>query len=385
MNYHKYIKKIYDITSKYYNKLTDGNFLLSDTQRYMLKMAVKRKGILGLPLFLNSELDVKYPEEKPRCMPIVVQIEITNRCNLTCKSCYRDSAKIHPDLRLERIKEIMNLFNEALFINIVGKGEPLLHPQITEIIKHISKQRMEFSLFSNLHTKSDNILKEIVKSKVDLLFISIDATTERLFTEIRQGGNLNLVLDNLNKINEFKRKYRSKNPRLVLNFVPTKQNFRQMPELVKFAKEHQFFRIHIIKMRRGGNNGEYYENNLLDDSDMQTEAETLLRWTRLLAEREGIYFTADRDLSYFKDPNRYTSGRLSRLGNCILPWRMMSIDADGTILPGCCSISDGFANINKDNLKEVWNSPLYQKFRKMVLEKELNCDNCAIKWKKLKK
>ena len=47
---------------------------------------------------------------------------------------------------------------------------------------------------------------------------------------------------------------------------------------------------------------EYYENNILDGSDLEAEAEVLLRWTRILAGREGLHFTADRDISYFKDP-----------------------------------------------------------------------------------
>jgi len=67
--------------------------------------------------------------------PIHATVELTERCNLACVYCYRDSGA-HCDRFLEEpIAFLQNLFNMGIRVLELSGGEPLLHPQIGDILK----------------------------------------------------------------------------------------------------------------------------------------------------------------------------------------------------------------------------------------------------------
>ena len=63
-----------------------------------------------------------------------IYIEITNKCNLSCEFCPKDNLK-KKDIKLEEFEEILkkiNNYTEYIYLHV--KGEPLIHPQFSEII-----------------------------------------------------------------------------------------------------------------------------------------------------------------------------------------------------------------------------------------------------------
>lgn len=76
---------------------------------------------------------INYPPKFPKS----VHLYITNACNLNCVKChYRnpDDALIH--LRFEQIKILFHEWKSYGLTSIaIGGGEPLLHPNIIEIVK----------------------------------------------------------------------------------------------------------------------------------------------------------------------------------------------------------------------------------------------------------
>ena len=64
----------------------------------------------------------------------IAWLEVTDICNLRCEGCYRQKLTGHKPL--EQIKEEILFFKEWRNpdnASIAG-GEPLLHPEITEIV-----------------------------------------------------------------------------------------------------------------------------------------------------------------------------------------------------------------------------------------------------------
>ncbi|MFQ6095202.1 MAG: radical SAM protein [Candidatus Bathyarchaeia archaeon] len=97
--------------------------------------------------------------------PLSIHLLITSRCNLHCKECFYRHEKA--EIPFSKIK---NLFREWKFHGVrsvaLGGGEPLIHPQIEDIVE--LGERMGFYMAI---TTNGTILKDI---RPDRLHISYD-------------------------------------------------------------------------------------------------------------------------------------------------------------------------------------------------------------------
>lgn len=106
-------------------------------------------------------------------------LEITDICNIHCKGCYRQKITGHKSL--DEVKEEIVLFKKwrnCDNISISG-GEPLLHPQLEEIVEFIWKNRMKPILLTNAVTLTKDRLLELKKVGLKGLTIHIDSFQNR--------------------------------------------------------------------------------------------------------------------------------------------------------------------------------------------------------------
>ena len=106
--------------------------------------------------------------------PINAQIVAIRRCNLSCTYCNEydqtsDPVPI-PDLfaRIDRLKEL-----KTASITITG-GEPLLHPQLSEVIERIRFHRMVAGVITNAYLLTKDRIRELNESGLQHMQISID-------------------------------------------------------------------------------------------------------------------------------------------------------------------------------------------------------------------
>ena len=84
-----------------------------------------------------------------------IYIEITNRCNLSCKFCSK-SNRIKKDMSISEFETVINKikdYTNHIYLHI--KGEPLLHPSLEELLDICSKN----SIYVNITTNGINIDK----------------------------------------------------------------------------------------------------------------------------------------------------------------------------------------------------------------------------------
>ncbi len=90
-------------------------------------------------------------EEIPSIRKNTLQIFITNRCNLNCYGCFaRKIMKKKIDISLSEYKKILLNFLEkgGKQINLIG-GEPLLHPDLREILQLNRLYRIKTTIYTN--------------------------------------------------------------------------------------------------------------------------------------------------------------------------------------------------------------------------------------------
>ncbi len=109
--------------------------------------------------------------------PVLVHIVPMRRCNLACTYCNefdKTSDPVPIDVMLERIDKLAEFGSSVITIS---GGEPMMHPEIYEIIARIRHHGMIAGLISNGYYFQVDKIKKLNEAGLDYLQISIDNVT----------------------------------------------------------------------------------------------------------------------------------------------------------------------------------------------------------------
>ena len=100
---------------------------------------------------LLKHLDTLQDLQHNKIKPIMIHLAITNVCNLNCSFCCFKNRSKADKLTLAQIAKVLDSF-KLLGVNameITGGGEPLLHPNINEVIEYASNLGYKIGICSN--------------------------------------------------------------------------------------------------------------------------------------------------------------------------------------------------------------------------------------------
>ncbi len=105
--------------------------------------------------------------------PLEAQLIITRRCNLTCGYC-TEYDNYSPPVPLDTLKERIDAIHRLNTVNIsLLGGEPLMHPQLTEIIAYANRQG-QVSVTTNGFLVTEELIHKMADAGLSNLEISID-------------------------------------------------------------------------------------------------------------------------------------------------------------------------------------------------------------------
>ena len=106
--------------------------------------------------------------------PIVAQVVPIRRCNLACTYCNEFDAISQPVPLPEMLRRIDLLAALGTTIITVSGGEPMLHPELDEIIRHIRRRGAIATLITNGYLLTPERIRRLNRAGLDYLQISID-------------------------------------------------------------------------------------------------------------------------------------------------------------------------------------------------------------------
>ena len=109
--------------------------------------------------------------------PILVHIIPNRRCNLSCTYCneFDDFSKPVPLAEVKKRLDILAGMGTSI-ITISG-GEPLMHPELDEIVRHIRRRGMIAGMITNGFLLDRKTIEKLNAAGLEHLQISIDNTT----------------------------------------------------------------------------------------------------------------------------------------------------------------------------------------------------------------
>ena len=143
-------------------------------------------------------------------------IDILGSCNLKCVSCPHsidDTDVPKGSMNLDVFKSVFDKIIKETpsisHISLYSWGEPLLHPYIDKIIDYVHEKNVAVALSSNLSIKFRDRIDKIIKSGPDYLKVSLSGFYPTAYDNTHQGGDINLVKENLYLIRRLLDKYKT--------------------------------------------------------------------------------------------------------------------------------------------------------------------------------
>ncbi len=121
--------------------------------------------------------------------PVCVQIEVTDRCIVNrCLGCSRglktDPIDMSVDVYKRLVQDLSGMGTKSI---VISGGEPLIHPQIEEILTFAKEMDMSVAVLTDGLALSDNeTLVDVVGETVSSLRISVDGFSADSYRKIRQ-------------------------------------------------------------------------------------------------------------------------------------------------------------------------------------------------------
>ena len=265
-----------------------------------------------------------------------IYIEITNICNLKCKFCPETKRK-KQIININDFEEIIRkIHNYTNLVCLHVKGEPLMHSDLSEILKILEKYNLKANITTNGTLIKENL--EVIKNSkaVRQLNFSLHSSTQN---EMFSNKYLQNIFESVEELKDIIISYR------LWNLKDIKENNINL-EVIRSIED-------------------YY--NLKDLKQSLTENE-------FLKLKENIFINQDKEFKW-PDTNKEV---IIEKGRCLALKEQIAILVDGTVVP-CCLDNNGdilLGNIFEETLEEILNKPKSMEIKKNFEKRIISCKLC---------
>ena len=175
-------------------------------------------------------------------LPLILQVEPTNTCNLQCPVCATGSGAMTRKPALMPWEIYVRVIDEmkpyAGIVFFWSWGEPFLHPDACRMIRYAKDQGLTVHSCTNGHCFADPGKAEaVVASGLDSLIFAVDGLDPATYATYRRGGSLETVLTSIRNVVRAREESGGTLPLLAIRFIVMKHNEHQLADVEAFAKD----------------------------------------------------------------------------------------------------------------------------------------------------
>jgi radical SAM protein with 4Fe4S-binding SPASM domain len=275
-------------------------------------------------------------------VPRVLNIEVTNKCNLRCSICPNKEGDSFGFMDIGFLGKIIEenrdvLVGQAVFLHF--GGEPLLHPDLPAIIKLLKKNGIRTMLSTNGTLLDDAISFDLMEAGLDYIVFSFDGYTRKTYEDIRRGANFDAVKRNILNFLKIKEE-NGFGITTQIQFVKTKTNAGEIDDFIEEWKKTNINHINIKSFcTRAGRVENIEEFSLRGRKDSMP----------------------------------------SKRCPCFSLWETLIILWNGDVLACCQDLKNEFklGNLREHTLTDLWNSPLLVEARRKQIKGDFSMSPCS--------
>lgn len=293
--------------------------------------------------------------------PMALVAEVTHRCPLQCLYCSNPLELTRQELDTAAWKRVFQEANQIGILQVlVSGGEPLLRPDIMEIIAEASRQELYTTLITSGIGLNQRRLQQLEEAGLGAVQLSVQSTDPEVAKFISGG-------DFLKKKLEVAQLIKNSNFPLVINVVLHRQNLDHVDKLLEFAHELGAERIELA-------NTQYY-GWALKNRDVLLPSREALETAEAIVDQYRVRFS-DMVIQWVV-PDYYSDYPKPCMGG----WGSthLIVSPDGKALPcPAAYVLPGleFPNVEKQSLEQIWyGSELFGRYRGLEWMQE-PCRTC---------
>jgi len=298
--------------------------------------------------------------------PLYVKMKVFYGCNLRCEMCnhWRDTRE--PPIPSKRFKEVFQELADlgTKKIHISG-GEPMLRPQIPEMIEQATALGIKVTMTTN-GTLIDKVkAKRLVEGGLRGVNISIDSPIRKMHEKIRGvEGSFKATI----KAVQLFRRYKHKGKLTIrINTVVSRTNYQTLETLPDVAHELGADGINLIPV--DDHCGEILSMRKKDIALFNSEIAPKIAERALAL---GLMVSDDDAFPFGRTDSEVRLGRAGRYAfgfydthPCYAPWTHSLIDFNGNVYV-CCMTRERIpplGNIKHQSFREIWEGAAYRQIR----------------------
>jgi len=299
-------------------------------------------------------------------LPYAAIIETGNTCNFQCATCPTPHKLIHSRrppmmMGLSSFQKIIdNVKNYVHIVYVYNSNEPLLNPEIVEMIKYAANANLHTMISTNASLLNEEKSLAILNSGLGEIRFALDGLTKESFEAFRVGGNFEEVIGNIRRFCQLKAQMRKHRPIVTLQFILNRYNQDQIPDIRKFAKEIKADKLYIKPF-------------ILSPYAYSEEERKVL--ARKFFPTKDIY---DDEIVYKKEDDELLPKNLPK--KCPAVKRVFTVLANGEMVMCCFDLFGDYSygNLVENDFKTLWFSPKGKKIRHLAHKRAFPlCQKCG--------
>lgn len=311
----------------------------------------------GANTLLNDIEKVTRPS-RPRSYPQLLNIALTDMCNLGCRHCprtYDDSIELD-QLDPERVKDIIDEVSpHTAQIQIsAGLGEPLLYRGVFDIIAYAKEQNMRVRMMTNATVLDEDKANRLLDLDIDHLAVSLDGATAETYEKIRVGADFESVISNVDRFCTLRDERGSAVQTQLSPVLFIGENLEELPRFIELAAEIGVHKVGFNDLIPSPEMQGISTKNLdtASEAELQRVSEVFDE-TRRLARELGV----DLKLPTEEDESA-----------CNEPWHMLTVTTKGKVRPCCTGPWGNFVgDLVEDGIDEIWRGEAFVEWREQML------------------
>ena len=308
--------------------------------------------------------------------PLFVIWEITSACNLKCEHCLSDAGKPNPnELNTQEAKELIDKLSAMKVFNIsFSGGEPLLRPDIFELMEYASEKHIGIDLLTNGRLITEELIDRLEKTNIFNVQVSVDGIGDAhdrfrglKGSYVRAVKAIELLL--------------KKNYNVAINSVVTKENMDEIPKIIDKAIELGAKGYKTTLFMPAGRGKGNTAKLLLSSEDVKCFTMRMIEKKKEVGDK--ITIGTETEYPWLKEANcencgsKFEDEKSSKVG-CTAGSTSLYITSDGKFAP-CPFLRQIVAgNVRSDTMENIWDSsPAFKVFRNMKCsDLKGKCHNC---------
>jgi radical SAM protein with 4Fe4S-binding SPASM domain len=350
----------------------------------------------GLKRFINLLFSHKYPSK-----PALIDIELSNKCNLACNMCWFHGERgvgdkyrgreLTTDEVLRFVKHIAK-YKPSIYM---GGCEPFIREDFLTILEYIKKLGLCVSFSTNGTLLDSKKLRKLVTLGVDDVRFSIDGY-EALHDQIRGKGVFRKAVSGIRELFEYKMESNVRKPFVTVNITITPSIIGHIEKAVREIREATQDKADIIKIHH------LWYSTQKELRQHQKEVKKYLHCRAPGAASHLISLPEEIDpLALFHEiqkvidlpktrcfPNldkngifHYYSEFSQKKYRCYAPFHGVVIKPNGDVKFCPDEWIDDYiiGNIREDSFEQIWNNKSARNFRSVILWKKsfFGCKRCS--------